>query len=223
MARPIFDEELHQLRSDVIEMAEFAKEAIEGSFDAVRQVSATKAYLVASNDSLIDGKEREIESLCLRLLLCEQPVASDLRSVTAALKMITDIERIGDQAAEICEIATALSKDADLPLFPMLGAMAQADYDQLDSAIQAYVDLDLDKAQSCIEGDKEVNALFEEAKRSITRHIIEHEPDETYALDVLMIAKYLERIGDHAVNIAEWAEYAITGNHKGVNIAEGEQ
>ena len=221
MARPIFDEELHQLRSDVIEMAEFAKEAIEGSFDAVRQVSATKAYLVASNDSLIDGKEREIESLCLRLLLREQPVASDLRSVTAALKLITDLERIGDQAAEICEIATTLSEDADLSLFPMLAAMAQADYD-LDSAIQAYVDLDLGKAQLCIEGDKEVNALFEEAKRNITRHIIEHEPDETYALDVLMIAKYLERIGDHAVNIAEWAEYAITGNHKGVNIAEGE-
>ena len=222
MARPIFDEELHQLCSDVIEMAEFAKEAIEGSFDAVRQVSATKAYLVASNDSLIDGKEREIESLCLRLLLREQPVASDLRSVTAALKLITDLERIGDQAAEICEIATTLSEDADLSLFPMLAAMAQADYDQLDSAIQAYVDLDLGKAQSCIDGDKEVNALFEEAKRSITRHIIEHEPDETYSLDVLMIAKYLERIGDHAVNIAEWAEYAITGNHKGVNIAEGE-
>lgn len=222
MARPIFDEELHQLRSDVIEMAEFAKEAIEGSFDAVRQVSATKAYLVASNDSLIDGKEREIESLCLRLLLREQPVASDLRSVTAALKLITDLERIGDQAAEICEIATTLSEDADLSLFPMLAAMAQADYDQLDSAIQAYVDLDLDKARSCIDGDKEVNALFEEAKRSITQHIIEHEPGETYSLDVLMIAKYLERIGDHAVNIAEWAEYAITGNHKGVNIAEGE-
>ncbi len=222
MARPLFDEELHQLRSDVIEMAEFAKEAIEGSFDAVRQVSATKAYLVASNDSLIDGKEREIESLCLRLLLREQPVASDLRSVTAALKLITDLERIGDQAAEICEIATTLSEDADLSLFPMLAAMAQADYDQLDSAIQAYVDLDLGKAQSCIDGDKEVNALFEEAKLSIARHIIEHEPDETYSLDVLMIAKYLERIGDHAVNIAEWAEYAITGNHKGVNIAEGE-
>lgn len=133
-----------------------------------------------------------------------------------------DLERIGDQAAEICEIATTLSEDADLSLFPMLAAMAQADYDQLDSAIQAYVDLDLDKAQLCIEGDKEVNALFEEAKWSITRHIIEHEPDETYVLDVLMIAKYLERIGDHAVNIAEWAEYAITGNHKGVNIAEGE-
>lgn len=104
----------------------------------------------------------------------------------------------------------------------LIGAMAQADYDQLDSAIQAYVDLDLDKASRASRGDKEVNALLEEAKRSITRHIIEHEPDETYALDVLMIAKYLERIGDHAVNIAEWVEYAITGNHKGVNIAEGE-
>lgn len=85
----------------------------------------------------------------------------------------------------------------------LIGAMAQADYDQLDSAIQAYVDLDSDKAQSCIEGDMEVNALFEEAKQGITRHIIEHESDETYALDILMIAKYLERIGDHAVNIAE--------------------
>lgn len=156
MARPIFDEELHQLRSDVIEMAEFAKEAIEGSFDAVRQASATKAYLVASNDSLIDVKEREIESLCLRLLLREQPVASDLRSVTAALKMITDIERIGDQAAEICEIATMLSEAADLSLFPMLGAMAQADYDQLDSAIQAYVDLDLDKASRASRGTRKL-------------------------------------------------------------------
>ena len=222
MARPIFDEELHQLRSDIIEMAELAKEAIEGSFDAVRKASATKAYLVASNDSLIDEKERAIEALCLRLLLREQPVASDLRSVTAGLKLITDLERIGDQAAEICEIATTLSKDADLSAFPSLAAMAKAGYDQLTLAIDAYIDLDLEKAQACIAGDDELNALFEEAKRSITQHIIEHEPDETYALDILMIAKYLERIGDHAVNVAEWAEYAITGNHKGVNIAEGE-
>lgn len=223
MARPIFDEELHQLRSDVIEMSELAKEAIEGSFDAVRRVSATKAFLVASNDSLIDAKEREIESLCLRLLLREQPVASDLRSVTAALKLVSDLERIGDQAAEICEIAATLSEDADLSAFPMLASMAKADYDQLSLAVEAYVDRDLEKAQECIEGDEAVNQCFEEAKRCIARHIIEHETDETYALDVLMIAKYLERIGDHAVSIAEWAEYAITGNHKGVNIAEGEQ
>lgn len=222
MARPIFDEELHQLRADIIEMAELAKEAIEGSFDAVRKVSATKAYLVASNDSLIDEKERTVEALCLRLLLREQPVASDLRSVTAGLKLITDLERIGDQAAEICEIAATLSEDADLSAFPALATMAKTDYDQLSLAIDAYVSLDLEKAQACQAGDDAVNHQFEEVKRSITRHIIEHKPDETYALDVLIIAKYLERIGDHAVNIAEWAEYAVTGNHKGVNIAEGE-
>ena len=222
MARPIFDEELQQLRSDVIEMSELAKEAFEGSFEAVQKASATKAYLVANNDSLIDEKERSIESLCLRLLLREQPVASDLRAVTAALKMITDLERIGDQATEICEIAATLSSEADLSLFPMLAAMAKADYDMLSSAIDAYLSKDDEKARGCIEADESVNALFEDAKRSITRHIIEHEPDETYALDILMIAKYLERIGDHAVNIAEWAEYAVTGNHKGVNLAEGE-
>lgn len=222
MARPIFDEELQQLRSDLIEMSELAKEAIEGSFDAVRKVSATKAYLVANNDSLIDEKERSIESLCLRLLLKEQPVASDLRAVTAALKMITDLERIGDQASEICEIATTLSPEADLSLFPMLGAMAKADYDLLSDAIGSYISMDAEKAHSCIARDAAIDELFEDAKRSITRHIIEHQPDETYALDILMIAKYLERIGDHAVNVAEWAEYAVTGNHKGVNLAEGE-
>ena len=222
MARPVFDEELHQLRSDIIEMAELAKEAVEGSFDAVRKASATKAYLVASNDSLIDEKERQIEALCLRLLLREQPVASDLRSVTAGLKLITDLERIGDQATEICEIAATLSEGVDLSSFPALSAMAKTGYDQLTLAIDAYVDLDLEKAQACIAGDETLNNLFEEAKRSITQHIIEHEPDETAVLDILMIAKYLERIGDHAVNVAEWAEYAITGNHKGVNIAEGE-
>lgn len=222
MARPIFDEELHRLRSDVIEMAELVKGAIEGSFDAVQQISATKAFLIASNDSLIDSKEREIESLCLRLLLREQPVASDLRSVTAALKLVTDLERIGDQAAEICEIVETLPEGSDLSAFPILASMAQADYDQLERAVKAYVDLDLRKAQECIEGDEVVNQLYDEAKRSIAGHIIEHESDENYVLDILLIAKYLERIGDHAVSIAEWADYAITGNHKGVNIAEGE-
>lgn len=222
MARPIFDEELHQLRADLIEMSELAKEAIEGSFEAVQKASATKAYLVANNDSLIDEKERAIESLCLRLLLKEQPVASDLRAVTAALKMITDLERIGDQAAEICEIATTLSPEADLSLFPMLAAMAKEDYSLLANAVDAYVGMDAEKARKCIDADDAVDQLFEDAKVSITRHIIEHQPDETYTLDILMIAKYLERIGDHAVNVAEWAEYAVTGNHKGVNLAEGE-
>lgn len=219
-ARPIFDEELHRLGSEMVEMGELVKEAIEGSFEAIRQTSPTKAYLVASNDSLINDKERTIESLCLRLLLREQPVATDLRTVTAALKMITDLERIGDQAAEICEIATTLPEGADLSAFPALAAMARKAYDQVNDVIDSYVRLDLTKAEACIEQDAVINDLFDDTKRDITRHIVEHQDDEGYVLDVLMIAKYLERIGDHVVNIAEWVVYAINGTHKGITVYE---
>ena len=159
MARPIFDEELHQLRSDVIEMAEFAKEAIEGSFDAVRQVSATKAYLVASNDSLIDGKEREIESLCLRLLLREQPVASDLRSVTAALKLITDLERIGDQAFDISDITKHVSfqkYESKVHIKEMANAVIYMVTDSVDS----YVKKDAALAKKVAAADDQVDDLF---------------------------------------------------------------
>lgn len=221
-ARPIFDEELARLKSEMVAMGELVKEAIDGSFDAVRQLSPTKAYLVAKNDTLIDEEEKTIESLCLRLLLREQPVASDLRTVTAALKMITDLERIGDQAAEICEIAATLPEGADLSSFKSLPSMAFKACDQVNDVIDAYVELDLDKVRRCMEGDAEIDALFEDTKRDITRHIIEHQSDETYALDALMIAKYLERIGDHVVNIAEWVEYAITGVHKGSAVYEEE-
>lgn len=219
-ARPIFDEELHDLKAQMVEMGELVKEAIDGSFDAVQQANPTKAYLVARNDSLINAKERDIEALCLRMLLREQPVATDLRTVTASLKMITDLERIGDQAAEICEIATSLPEGSDLSSFAALSAMAKKAYDQVNDVVDAYVHLNLKQAQACIEGDEVINDLFEETKRDITRHIIEHQDDETYVLDVMMIAKYLERIGDHVVNIAEWVDYAITGNHKGNAVYE---
>ena len=220
MARPIFDEELHRLRSEMVAMGDLIKDAIEGSFEAVQQTSATKAYLVAKNDQLIDDKERDIEALCLRLLLREQPVATDLRSVTAALKMVTDLERIGDQAAEICEIATTLPEGADLSSFPSLPAMAKKAQDQVNDVIDAYVKLDLEKVRICMTQDEAINELFEESKRDITRHILEHQNDGGYVLDVLLIAKYLERIGDHVINIAEWVEYAITGTHKGTAVYE---
>lgn len=219
-ARPIFDEELHRLKADMVEMGELVKEAIEGSFEAVQQANPTKAYLVASNDTLINDKERTIEALCLQMLLREQPVATDLRTVTASLKMITDLERIGDQAGEICEIAISLPEGADLSSFAALSAMAKKAYDQVNDVVDAYVSLDLKKAQACMAGDEVIDSLFEETKRDITRHIIEHQDDETYVLDVMMIAKYLERIGDHVVNIAEWVEYAITGTHKGTAVYE---
>ena len=219
-ARPIFDEELHSLNSQMTEMGELVKEAIEGSFDAVAQTNPQKAIVVAKNDSYINEKEREIERLCLRLLLREQPVATDLRTVTSALKMITDFERIGDQAAEICEIATGLPQGLDLSQFSSLSVMAKKVVDQVNLVVDAYLNLDIEKTQVVVSGDKEINALFDDLKRDITAHIVNHVPDENSALDVLMIGKYLERIGDHVVNIAEWVEYAITGNHKGMTIAD---
>ena len=199
------------------EMGELVKEAIEGSFDAVAQTNPQKAIAVAKNDSYINEKERDIERLCLRLLLREQPVATDLRTVTSALKMITDFERIGDQAAEICEIATGLPQGLDLS---QLSVMAKKVVDQVNLVVDAYLNLDIEKTQVVVSGDKEINALFDDLKRDITAHIVNHVPDENSALDVLMIGKYLERIGDHVVNIAEWVEYAITGNHKGMTIAD---
>lgn len=219
-ARPIFDEELHSLNSQMTEMGELVKEAIEGSFDAVAQTNPQKAIAVAKNDSYINEKERDIERLCLRLLLREQPVATDLRTVTSALKMITDFERIGDQAAEICEIATGLPQGLDLSQFSSLSVMAKKVVDQVNLVVDAYLNLDIEKTQVVVSGDKEINALFDDLKRDITTHIVNHVPDENSALDVLMIGKYLERIGDHVVNIAEWVEYAITGNHKGMTIAD---
>lgn len=219
-ARPIFDEELQSLNSQMTEMGELVKQAIEGSFDAVAQTNPQKAIAVAKNDSYINEKERDIERLCLRLLLREQPVATDLRTVTSALKMITDFERIGDQAAEICEIATGLPQGLDLSQFSSLSVMAKKAVDQVNLVVDAYLNLDIEKTQVVVSGDKEINALFDDLKRDITTHIVNHMPDENSALDVLMIGKYLERIGDHVVNIAEWVEYAITGNHKGMTIAD---
>ena len=218
--RPIFDEELHSLNSQMTEMGELVKQAIEGSFDAVAQTNPQKAIAVAKNDSYINEKERDIERLCLRLLLREQPVATDLRTVTSALKMITDFERIGDQAAEICEIATGLPQGLDLSQFSSLSVMAKKVVDQVNLVVDAYLNLDIEKTQVVVSGDKEINALFDDLKRDIPTHIVNHMPDENSALDVLMIGKYLERIGDHVVNIAEWVEYAITGNHKGMTIAD---
>lgn len=222
-ARPIFDEELHSLKAQMAGMGELVKEAIEGSFEAVQQTNHTKALLVAQNDSLINEKEREIERLCLRLLLREQPVATDLRTVTSALKMITDLERIGDQAAEICEIAVGLPQGLDLSKFEALPAMAKKACEQVNDVIDAYVTLDLEKAKATIEQDCIINDLFDDLKRDIADHIAQHLPDETSALDILMIGKYLERIGDHVVNIGEWVEYAITGNHKGMTIADSQE
>lgn len=218
-ARPLFDEELKHLNHEMIEMGEWVKEAIQGSYDAVCHNDKSMARSVAENDVRINKKERTIESICINLFLREQPVASDLRHVTAALKIITDLERIGDQAAEICEIVYSLPAGVDLTVFEPMNEMAKKALQQVESVIDSYVKLDGEKAHLCVENDKEINQLFELTKKDILNHIIEHKDDEGSMLEVLMIAKYLERIGDHVVNIAEWVEYAIDGIHKGTVLS----
>lgn len=220
MARPIYDEELKQLKRELVEMGILVKKAITGSFEAVSQGKVDQAQQIAANDALVNAKERTIESRCLSLILREQPVAADLRDITAALKIITDLERIGDQAAEICEITESLPHGVDLTNFSSLIDMARNVQQQVSDVVDSYVNLDIEKAKACMNRDKEINMLFDQTKADIVSHIVEHASDESSALEVVMIAKYLERIGDHVVNIAEWVEYAITGVHKGKAIYE---
>lgn len=169
---------------------------------------------IIEKDSLIDLKERDIESLCLKLLLQQQPVASDLRKVSAALKMITDMERIGDQASDIAEIILTSSIKApglDIPI----GRMAEATMRMVTDSVNAYVWQDLDAAQKVIEYDDVVDDLFLEVKDLLVRQIDSNPIIHEHVMDILLIAKYYERIGDHATNISEWVEFSITGKHRG--------
>ena len=153
----------------------------------------------------------------MRLLLRQQPVASDLRYVSAALKMVTDMERIADQAADICEVLTMIQGRTLLPLRGIFISMGDLTQHMQQDALAAFGTRDLEQARRVIAQDDEVDALFERAKRELIA-IFAQEKDAEIGLDMLMIAKYFERMGDHAVNIAEWVEYAITGWHKGEKI-----
>ena len=166
-------------------------------------------------DQEIDSKEREIESMCLKLLLQQQPVASDLRLISSVLKMITDIERIGDQASDIAEIVTFLSGACGHNKH--IEEMAQATIKMVTDSLDAFVRRDLSLAWGVIEYDDVVDNLFTECKKDLIAEIAQNPDDGERVLDILMIAKYLERIGDHATNIAEWVEFSITGTHKGTH------
>ena len=214
--RSRFDEQLALLNRELIEMGALCEEVIALSAQALTEGNAELAARVAPLDQEIDRKEREIESLCLKLLLQQQPVAKDLRQISAALKMITDMERIGDQASDICEIATMGHLRSPRP--EHFASMAQAAISMVHRAIDAYVHKDIELAKQVELSDDIVDALFNDVKADLIAGLRGH-PDRTEeCLDLLMIAKYLERIGDHAVNIAEWVVYAITGLYKGEEL-----
>ncbi len=210
--RDRFTGQLKSLHKGLIEMGEQCESVITMATDALINNNKAGAESVSVLDTDIDHQERDIESLCLKLLL-QQPVASDLRQISAALKMITDMERIGDQAADIAELVKYIDGD---PIINMtkIGDMAKHVIYMVTESVNAYVKKDVTLAQNIIKYDDEVDDLFNEMKNEIIDIIAKKNDDAEKAVDLLMIAKYLERIGDHATNIAEWAVFSVTGVHK---------
>ena len=208
-----FDEQVDILNAQMIEMGAMIETTIEDACETLQTADLPRARAIIEADSLVDRKEREIESLCLRMLLTRQPVAHDLRVVSSALKMITDMERIGDHAADISEIVTFMSYTAPQP--EHFGAMASAAIDMVHRAIDAYVRRDVALAREVIQSDDIVDELFVDVRKELIEMLAKDSSMGSEALDLLMIAKYFERIGDHATNIAEWVEYSVTGLYKG--------
>ena len=208
-----FDEQLEELNSELILMGALCEEVISLVCKALANYDKELAKTVSPVDSEIDRKERTIESSCLKLLLQQQPVAKDLRQVSAALKMITDMERIGDQASDIAEIIQYMDKkitDCD----ELLQKMGTATIKMVTESVDAYVKKDTMLAQSVVDYDDIVDNYFADIKKQLISVITESPSEGEYILDVLMIAKYFERIGDHATNIAEWVIFSVTGSHE---------
>lgn len=211
--RSRLDTQLEQLNREMIQMGALCEEVIAMAAHAMTDGDSALAARVIPRGKEVDQKERDIEGLCMKLLLQQQPVARDLRQISAALKMITDMERIGDQAEDIAEIVRTLDGRSDARR-THLKEMAASAIQMVTGSVEAYVRRDVAMAQSVIDSDDQVDEAFLAVKGELIRHIAQQPADGEYALDLLMIAKYLERIGDHATNLAEWVIYAVTGVHK---------
>ena len=214
--RKHFDEQIARLGEEMIAMGAMVERTIEDACEALRLGDVVRARRIMEGDREVDRKEREIEALCLHLLLQQQPVARDLRQISSALKMITDMERIGDQAADISEIVTVM--DLTQPRPEHFTAMAHAAVDMVHRAIDAYVRQDVELARQVMDSDDVVDELFDRVKGDLAALLREDAAHSGSALAMLMIAKYFERIGDHAVNIAEWVVYSVSGLYKGEEL-----
>lgn len=208
-----FDQQLELLNEQLIRMGELCEVAIGKATTALKEGSMEQAQKVIEADEEIDQAETDIERLCLKLLL-QQPVARDLRQISAALKMITDMERIGDQASDIAEIIITEEK-SEAQDIPKIIKMSEAAGKMVRDSVNAYVEKDLELSRKVIKDDDVVDELFEEVKTTLIDFIAENKGEQGgEAIDLIMVAKYLERIADHATNIAEWVEFSITGIHK---------
>ena len=210
-----FERQLEELHVQIITMGSLCEKVISLSNRAIRGDKCIQE--IFDTDKEIDTKEREIENLCMRILLHQQPVARDLREVSAALKMISDMERIGDQAADIAEITRFLQL-APLRKVVPVDKMANAAVRMVTNAIDSFIKRDLTLAGRVIGSDDIIDDLFVSIRKYLVEYITKHPENSENCLDMLMIAKYFERIGDHAANIAEWVEFSITGVYKGETL-----
>lgn len=207
-----FDEQLNILNSELITMGALCEDAISGAVNLLTQESGEIKENVIETDKQIDRKEKEIETLCMRLLLHQQPVARDLRVVSSALKMISDMERIGDQASDIAEMAEYVT-DSEVQSKIHITDMANATIKMVSESVDSFVKKDVTLAREVLRHDDIVDDLFDRVKSELITAVQQNESNAETLIDLLMIAKYFERIGDHAENIAEWVIYSITGKH----------
>lgn len=218
MLRSVFDSQLALLDAQLLVMGSTVEGAVVSAIQVLDTRDAEEAQRVMNADDETDRLEREIEGLCMNLLLTQQPVARDLRRVSSALKMVGDMERIGDMAADICRDIVALEGQLDPDLSRHLERMGRRACAIVHDALEAFVERDAEQAIRVIGEDEEINELFKKVKKDVIVAIQTEADPASSLVEALMIAKYLERIGDHAKNIAEWVEYSLTGHWKGESI-----
>lgn len=207
--RTRFDEQLKQLNNEMIQMGSLIENAIQNAVRAFFDKDTELAKKIMDNDEVIDQEQKKIENICFQLLIQRQPVARDLRTITAALKMVTDMERIGDHAADISELTVVMADHTEIMNRDDIKKMSGESVMMLLHAIEAYVERDMDKAREVIAHDDVVDDLFIKVKSELIEAISKNPDCGEYAADLLMINKYLERIGDHATNIAEWVIFSL--------------
>ena len=215
--RSKFDEQLEALHIKLIKMGCLCETAIANASKALENPDESIIKAISEIENDIDHKERDIEGLCMRLILQQQPVATDLRLVSAAMKMVSDMERIGDQASDIAEITKYVNSGPACNDIDMVD-MACATVKMVTESITSFVKSDLERARNVIRSDDVIDRMFSDIKTKLIEYIQNNPENSELCLDLLMIAKYFERIGDHAANIAEWVEFSITGKYKGEKL-----
>ena len=211
--RTIFDDELSLLNTELIKMGALCERAVRSALNVYFLGKKADAETANKLEKEIDSKERDIEDLCMKLILRQQPVAGDLRLISSAIKMISDMERIGDQAQDIADIAININSD-EINDHVHIRNMSETALSMVSKSIDAFVKKDVSTAEEVIKMDDIVDEGFDKIKEELIQAVREDNKKSEEYIDILMIAKYIERIGDHAVNIAEWVEYSVTGTHR---------